>query len=123
MNKRIKTKWLKALRSGNYKQGKSVLHSAGKRDGNHKYCCLGVLCDLYLKENKQKWTEFPDDRLGKVFSVSKTSDDTAVLSGKVKRWAGLKESNPTVLDYHSLAGINDDGYSFKQIADIIEEEL
>lgn len=34
----IKQKWLDALRSGEYKQGKGRL-----RDGNGAYCCLGVL--------------------------------------------------------------------------------
>jgi len=65
MNKRIKTKWLKVLRSGNYKQGMTVLHSAGKRGGNYKFCCLGVLCDIYLKEKKLKWKEFPTVSLEK----------------------------------------------------------
>lgn len=33
-------KWLRALRSGKYKQARSNL-----RDGN-RFCCLGVACDL-----------------------------------------------------------------------------
>ena len=41
MKKSIKDKWVKALRSGKYEQGKNYLHSA---DG--KFCCLGVLCDI-----------------------------------------------------------------------------
>lgn len=35
----IRAKWLEALRSGNYKQGKF-----GLRTGD-TFCCLGVLCD------------------------------------------------------------------------------
>lgn len=123
MNKRIKTKWLKALRSGDYKQGKNVLHSAGKR-GNHKFCCLGVLCDLYLNEKKKDWTEISDDRYTKLFSSSTKREDYIVLPNNVKRWAGLKENNPSVNDgINTLAGYNDNGYTFKQIADIIEKEL
>ena len=40
MNKDIKQKWVKALRSGEYKQGSRFLHY------EDKFCCLGVLCDL-----------------------------------------------------------------------------
>lgn len=34
-----KKKWIKALRSGKYKQGKAVLHN----EFYSTYCCLGVL--------------------------------------------------------------------------------
>lgn len=37
MPKSIRRKWLNALRSGKYKQGKGALEKDGK------YCCLGVL--------------------------------------------------------------------------------
>ncbi len=37
MNKQVKRKWLKALKSGEYKKGKHNLEWEGK------YCCLGVL--------------------------------------------------------------------------------
>ena len=38
MTKKLATKWIAALRSGKYKQGKGFL-----RDENDNYCCLGVL--------------------------------------------------------------------------------
>ena len=37
MPKKLLNKWLKALRSGKYKQGKDTLENEGK------FCCLGVL--------------------------------------------------------------------------------
>ncbi len=40
MDKEIKTKWVEALRSGDYEQGIGYLC----RDG--KYCCLGVLAHI-----------------------------------------------------------------------------
>ena len=40
MNKEIKDKWVKALRSGEYKQGRLYL----QRD--NLFCCLGVLCKV-----------------------------------------------------------------------------
>ena len=41
MNQEIKKKWLKALRSGGYKQTRGKLKSR-----NGSFCCLGVLCDI-----------------------------------------------------------------------------
>ena len=45
MLKELKVKWVKALRSGKYHQGKGKLK---KKNGNGKtyYCCLGVLREL-----------------------------------------------------------------------------
>lgn len=40
MNKSLKKKWVKALRSGEYGQGSGLLHDKGK------FCCLGVLADV-----------------------------------------------------------------------------
>ena len=42
MKKTWKTKWLKALRSGSYKQTKGQLVSSI----SEAYCCLGVLCKV-----------------------------------------------------------------------------
>jgi hypothetical protein len=39
LTKEHKDKWLAALRSGEFKQGKTVLVNENK-----EYCCLGVLC-------------------------------------------------------------------------------
>jgi hypothetical protein len=44
MNQELKTKWLAALRSGGYKQGRQKLR-IGKGE-NTRMCCLGVLADI-----------------------------------------------------------------------------
>lgn len=36
----VKRKWVKALRSGKYKQGNYTLHNT-----QEEYCCLGVFCE------------------------------------------------------------------------------
>jgi hypothetical protein len=41
MEQELKDKWIAALRSGKYKQGKYQL-----RDSDNCYCCLGVLCEV-----------------------------------------------------------------------------
>lgn len=41
MKKEIADKWVAALRSGKYKQGRQYL-----RTFEDNYCCLGVLCEI-----------------------------------------------------------------------------
>jgi hypothetical protein len=53
LDKKIKHKWLKALRSGKYEQGTGTLKSVAY-DGTATYCCLGVLCDVV---NPRGWTD------------------------------------------------------------------
>lgn len=42
--KKFKDKWIKALRSGNYKQGNGFLLELDGDDDNKEFCCLGVAC-------------------------------------------------------------------------------
>lgn len=44
-----KTKWIEALRSGNYTQGHGFLKYTSI-NGIVKYCCLGVLCEVLKDE-------------------------------------------------------------------------
>ena len=103
MNLEIKTKWLKALRSGIYKQVTGELHS------EKGYCCLEVLCDVFDPTNSYDWkgqTLLPDQL---------TTD------------VGLSLSNPlvtTTLGEVTLAYLNDHrAFTFTEIADIVEEQL
>lgn len=52
LTKQLLQKWVKALRSGKYKQGEGEL-----RNNNH-FCCLGVLCDI---SKAGRWLEDPDN--------------------------------------------------------------
>lgn len=121
MKKAIKEKWVKALKSGKYKKAKNALRT------NKGYCCLGVLCDLYAKEKKQKW-EARYKSLGYNFQGI-----SGVLPDKVMKWAGLKSSNPFI-DFDmkdglgamntNLGEINDrTKTSFKKIAELIDKNL
>lgn len=51
MSPELKEKWVAALRSGKYKQGKKVL-----RTYENTFCCLGVLCDI---ANPNGWEPAP----------------------------------------------------------------
>ena len=108
MDQELKAKWVDALRSGEYKQGKERLHNLG----DNSYCCLGVLADVagaWSDQAKTRvdgygahFTELTADKLGLPYSI----DD------------------PEVLDDDMLMLMNDSGdCTFAEIADKIEREL
>ena len=55
MNQQIKQRWIEALKSGEYQQGYEALRY------NNKFCCLGVLTDLYIKEHGLQWHKAATD--------------------------------------------------------------
>jgi len=114
MNKEIKKRWLKALRDGNYDQGTEALHPGDE------FCCLGVLCDLHKIKEDGDWDE------------GEYEGENGSLPDIVMEWANLPDSNPDVVPIDddkdkvsswTLAGLNDAGYTFNEIADIIEKEF
>lgn len=106
----IKAQWLTALRSGDYRQGQGYL-----RQGD-QYCCLGVLCDLYGKAVGPEWEELLEDYPNQVQYML---DNDTTLPFEVQEWAGIP-GKPNPLD---LAALNDNGATFEELANIIEEEL
>lgn len=115
MDARVKGLWVKALRSGEYEQGKQALHPNGK------FCCLGVLCDLYLKETGNgEWEE------NGMFRVNKYDYNDAELPEAVMEWAGLDDPNPTLGTHknaRTAATLNDRNETFYYIATRIEKAL
>jgi hypothetical protein len=106
----VKQAWLTALRSGDYQQGEGYL-----RQGD-QYYCLGVLCDLYGKAVGPEWEE--DHRYYAEPVHSMCRHDTT-LPSEVQEWAGIP-GKPNPLD---LAGMNDNGATFEELANIIERNL
>lgn len=117
MNKKVKAKWVEALRSGKYKQGKDAL-----RKGDNTFCCLGVLCDLHRKTIKKAgWKPIKDGK-GEIISY-RYLDCGGVPDSKVLNWAGIN-NDPDNLSLGKLIVLNDnEKKSFKQIAKFIEEKL
>lgn len=119
MKKTVKKKWLEALRSKKYTQGTGEL----KSDDN-KFCCLGVLCEIHrktMKSKKYKWGIIYGSKYG---YTNGNGGNSKVLPDFVRKWAGLDCVNPIPkARKYSLAGFNDNGRTFKQIADIIEKGL
>lgn len=112
-NKENLQKWVAALRSGKYKQGREKLKQPGLI-GEPKYCCLGVACDI---SEVGSWDNL-FYRVGDEFHSGK-------LPSAVAQWLGV-ESNPTL--FSELVGrpssaieLNDKFMnSFTGIADAIE---
>lgn len=119
MNPEVKAKWLAALRSGEYKQGRGQLHTPG-----NTFCCLGVLCDLAFNEGVVTRRED-----GGGFSYGQGGGPLRnlgypnYLPPEVQEWAGIPTSNPGVSWGKKLSEYNDEGESFEFIADLIEEHL
>ena len=112
MNEQVKENWLSALRSGDYKQTQLKLHTD---DG---FCCLGVLCDLYGKENNVEWN------LANNGHNYEFQDKESHLPSSVMEWAGVEGQNPDIDNgTETLATLNDTGCTFEEIADIIQEHL
>lgn len=113
---------MKALRSGEYKQTK------GRLKTEEGFCCLGVLCDLYLKEQSEEWKSSDFIEEDEVLSYEIYSCDTLPPESVVV-WAGLPCASPGVMidyrDYvNDLTELNDSlGKSFAEIADYIETQL
>lgn len=108
MKKDVAEKWVAALRSGLYKQGRNALKS---KDG---YCCLGVLCDISGVDT------FDTDEFGDEYYLGHCSN----LPDQVVQYAGVRGKDPLPIEGSlgfSLANLNDRGDTFEQIATVIEK--
>jgi hypothetical protein len=142
MKHQIKKRWVEALRSGKYKQGKDYLC----RDGD--FCCLGVLCELAVEDGV-----IPEPAPSKVQPRPCRKDGVFAYGAgfdympppEVCDWAGVDPSGFGVsitltdlplgeesmnklgripnIDNPSLPELNDAGCDFGLIADIIENHF
>jgi len=128
MHQEIKAKWLEALRSGRYEQGKNELCF------DNQFCCLGVLCDIV---DPQGWAE--DDRGDPRTRLH--HEERTVPSLELLDIVGISEDLTVPVEPEPvgddgepglgytfvlgrLAVMNDHrGKSFEEIADWIEEKL
>jgi hypothetical protein len=116
MDREIAARWTAELRSGNYHQGTGRLRYDGK------YCCLGVLCDMYAKETDQGYWDAHNR-----FQTQANTDGN-YLPEEVQKWAGMKNNSgeftklgKTISD--SLSDMNDEGAEFLEIADVIDANV
>lgn len=103
--------WVAALRSGEFRHGKYTLQNGDC------YCCLGVLC-VVAEKHGVKVNKFSDGWL---------VGSSLYSQAQVRGWVGMATHNGAILDplrcrNMYLTELNDnDGKSFAQIADIIEQ--
>lgn len=99
-------KWIEALRSGKYKQGRGFL----KKD--NCFCCLGVACEIFKEELNLEVTDDEYD----------CSNDYLPL--KVVKFLNLVSDSGANVDPNidmTLVMLNDDmGMSFEEIANELE---
>lgn len=120
MKKEIKDKWIKALRSGDFVQGKGFLEKKGR------YCALGVLSLLSLGEGQCTWNHQGE--------VGRYDNKRFTLSYNTMVWAGIAQIGDRFLEpeagrvefnymgkTNSILELNDSGLSFKEITKIIEK--
>ena len=113
MNKNA-LKWVEALESGEYEQGRTELHEG------EKFCCLGVACELFI----QAGGELP---IRLMESTTVYANHVSTLPWVVRDWLGLDSilgvfHAERLDDCRSLASLNDRGVSFEEIAKFIRSE-
>jgi hypothetical protein len=101
LKKQLRDEWVKALRSGEYEQGRHRLQSEGNR-----FCCLGVLCLVA-------------EQIGFVTPVRDS------IEGSPLKGASLTFQPDGLIDQvrnveSDVMCANDSGQTFVQIADWIE---
>jgi len=146
MNKlysQVKKLWVEALRSNSYLQGRDRLRALTAE--SDRFCCLGVLCDLYRK-SKDNTDNLQWESNSNPEGAMSFDRVTGSLPPIVAIWAGSNSINMSVykpalrdeykkkfgktcginlndFGFTSLAELNDFGFTFKEIAEIIEEHF
>lgn len=122
MNPKVKAKWVDALRSGRYKQGTT----GWLRHLDDRYCCAGVLTDIYINENDGEWTK---GERGYVFD-----NEADYIHPDVQDWAGIdghratEDAHPPILTINGITAdivTHNDIHEvpFNVLADAIDEQL
>ena len=93
MDAKLKKKWVEALMSGKYRQGKTLLYGSFTR----RHCCLGVLWEC----------------------AGEPRDKIADIGMRPIRELGVLDFD----EREALADMNDSGIPFEVIAGFIQENL
>lgn len=144
----VKEKWLTALRSGSFQQGKSALRMMldGEQIG---YCCLGVLSDIFIVDKLALdptcdvgWKRREYNGTFGLHTHPHNNDGGGLPTVEVNDWANrgadgwlvyvdktdakkyFEGDSPEYMPNSvTLYDLNDRGIPFTEIADIIEKYL
>ncbi len=107
--KQLVLDWIKALNSGEFKQGMGSLKTI-TREGEVRHCCLGVLCEI---------AKIKEDALFALVDGSTVVE----FKGHAKTFLPEHLANKISLSWsvmNDLAKLNDKGYDFKYISEEIK---
>jgi hypothetical protein len=129
LNPIFKAQWVAALRSAAYNQ------TSGQLKHGNAYCCLGVACDIsklgkwdedtytigdiYTGYSNGEW-EAEGSLLPKNIALEIGLETNPKLPIKPLDWVQPKFLEEPVTPFVTLAKLNDDGFPFDQIADLVE---
>lgn len=105
MKKDIADKWVGALRSGKYKQGRGALHRGDK------FCCLGVLCEVLEIPSSDMVVTGEFRYMGKDIGLPDLAIELSGIGSDVGEFG----------EAACLATFNDLGMTFEEIATIIKK--
>ncbi len=111
MNHKVAAKWIKALRSNKYQQGFEYLCHVDSK-GKKRYSCLGVLCEVLkapfnIKYNYKRY-------YGSIEALPK---EILLQSGMKTEFGRLEDPKLCLIE------LNDEGESFIELANLIENNV
>src|SRR6185436_2770967 len=130
--------WVAALLSGEYEQATGFLNTK-EADGKERFCCLGVACDLAMKAGVELSKEKSKIGTFYAFWYGGWHNTNGELPTPVQEWLGMTEDPGCARIVHvpkyypskkhpeykkefcTLTELNDNGYTFEEIAAIIVE--
>lgn len=118
-------KWIEALRSGEYRQGRGYLRKI-TIDGETQFCCLGVLAHLANVKIADLSTSCFEDAFLHTFPSINTTDEFVAMYGGYQAYQmppGEWFTNLTGIESSEMcefASLNDQGHTFNKIANTIE---
>ena len=110
VNTKFIRKWIDALRSGTFKQGREKL-----RSNRNRYCCLGVACELLPKKFNIKWVKEKGELLYGL-DINKSEAEYYRLPEEILHYIGIDTSS----ENHLIRMNDEERKSFARIADFLE---
>ena len=117
----VKERWLKALKSGEFRKTKGQLaRRRKKKNGGYNHCCLGVLCEIEgLEKTKVNRTSVDWDEASDGLTYELNGSESAlVLPFNLKLEVGINEEQEV-----ELTNLNDSTKTWDEVIKYIEEKL